>query len=79
MSRLENDLAYCLCEGLVRTEAGSEVPRSARRLCAMVSKRWKDVVDGFGIPNHLVNAPIAGDWTKYNSVDNRGEVVGIEF
>ena len=32
------------------------------------------VVAGFGIPPHLVTAPIAGDWEAYNAYDNRGEL-----
>jgi hypothetical protein len=31
-------------------------------------------VDAFGIPDHLVAAPIAGDWETYNARDNRGEL-----
>ena len=31
-------------------------------------------VDAFGIPDHLVAAPIAADWEAYNAVDNRGEL-----
>jgi acyl-CoA oxidase len=37
------------------------------------------LIDSFSIPDYLVAAPIAADWAKYNSVDNRGEVLGIEF
>ena len=34
------------------------------------------VVEAFGIPDHLVAAPIAGDWERYNRVDNKGELTG---
>lgn len=77
--RLEADLAYCTCEGLISLEAAREVTPTARRLCSMVSENWRDLTDGFGIPNELLHAPIAGDWTKYNSVDNQGEVLGIDY
>jgi len=33
------------------------------------------LIDSFGIPDHLVNAPIAGDWVAFNTTDNRGELV----
>ena len=33
------------------------------------------LVEGFGIPRHLITAPIALDWEKYNTVDNQGEIV----
>ena len=29
---------------------------------------------GFGIPEHLVAAPIAGDWEAFNVRDNNGEI-----
>jgi len=25
---------------------------------------------------HLIAAPIAGDWARYNETDNRGELLG---
>ena len=34
------------------------------------------VIEAFGIPDHLVAAPIAGDWERYNRVDNKGELIG---
>jgi len=33
------------------------------------------LIDSFGIPDHLVNAPIAGDWVAFNTTDNRGELI----
>lgn len=33
------------------------------------------LIDAFGIPDHLVNAPIANDWVAYNTYDNKGELV----
>jgi acyl-CoA oxidase len=79
VSRLEADLGYFLTEGLIDRRAGAAVVPAARRLCADVAPRWQEIIEGFGIPRHLVAAPIAGDWTGYNAVDNKGEVLGIEF
>eukprot|EP01099_Mayorella_cantabrigiensis_P002988 TRINITY_DN2349_c0_g1_i1.p1 TRINITY_DN2349_c0_g1~~TRINITY_DN2349_c0_g1_i1.p1 ORF type:complete len:147 (+),score=39.79 TRINITY_DN2349_c0_g1_i1:638-1078(+) len=33
------------------------------------------LIDAFAIPEHLVNAPIAGDWVAFNTTDNRGELI----
>jgi len=79
LTRLEADLAWFLCEGLVRPEVGAAVPQRARQLCADLAPHWRTLVDGFGIPEYLVAAPIAADWTEYNKVDNRGEVLGVKF
>ena len=36
----------------------------------------QQLVDSFGIPEHLVAAPIAADWEQYNVTDNQGELIG---
>jgi hypothetical protein len=36
----------------------------------------RTLIDCFGIPEHLVAAPIAGDWARYNEADNQGELLG---
>jgi acyl-CoA oxidase len=40
------------------------------KLCQQVGLQATTIVEAFGIPDHLVAAPIAGDWIKYNEVDN---------
>ena len=32
-------------------------------------------MDSFGIPDHLIAAPIAEDWETFNVSDNQGELV----
>lgn len=44
-----------------------------------ISQRRNAQVDAFGIPDHLLATPIAGDWEAYNRVDNRGELLGPAF
>ena len=39
----------------------------------------QSIIDGFGIPAHLIAAPIAADWQAYNRVDNQGELLGPAF
>lgn len=33
------------------------------------------LANSFGIPQHLVAAPIADDWEGYNVTDNQGELI----
>lgn len=73
---LPQDLAWFLTEGLLPLGAGRAVLAATRALCAQLAPRWRLLVDSFGIPEHLVAAPIAGDWAKYNEADNRGELLG---
>jgi hypothetical protein len=37
------------------------------------------LIEGFGIPEWVIQAPAAGNWLQYNSVDNEGEVLGVDF
>jgi acyl-CoA oxidase len=79
LKKLEDDLSWFICEGLLEVSIAHDVPERVREMCARVSGQWDVVVQAFGIPERLVSAPIAGDWTRYNVVDNDGEVRGIEF
>ena len=79
VTRLEADLAYFICEGLISPEVASHVPERARALCSKLSHHWKTIISAFDIPENLIAAPIASDWIQYNLVDNRGEVAGVQF
>lgn len=50
-----------------------------RALCAELAPSSQRIISAFGIPAHLVAAPIAVDWEKYNKVDNQGELIGPAF
>ena len=50
-----------------------------RSSCAELAPNAQGLVDAFGIPEHLVAAPIAADWETYNAVDNHGELLNIAF
>lgn len=57
-------------------QAGKSVPAAVRACCAGLSGVSQALVDALGVPDHLVAAPIAGDWEAFNAVDNDGELVG---
>lgn len=48
-------------------------------LCRELGKEAVSLVDAFGIPDHLLAAPIAADWVDFNRVDNRGELTGSKW
>ena len=52
---------------------------ACRALCGDLAPCSARLVDAFGIPDHLVAAPIATNWERYNEVDNRGELLGQQF
>ena len=75
LSSLEDDLGQILTEGVVTLEQAKRIPDLARGLCHRLAPHAGTLVEGFGIPRHLITAPIALDWEKYNTVDNQGEIV----
>ena len=50
-----------------------------RRLCAELAPHSLTLAEGFGIPSHLLYAPIALDWEEYNQYDNQGELANRSF
>ncbi|KAG2446914.1 hypothetical protein HYH02_008070 [Chlamydomonas schloesseri] len=75
---IETDLPWFIAEGELPAKAGRSVPEAVREAVAELSPAaCSGLVDSFGIPDHLVAAPIAGDWARYNQVDNKGELFGV--
>uniref|UniRef100_A0A7S3QUT3 Acyl-coenzyme A oxidase n=1 Tax=Dunaliella tertiolecta TaxID=3047 RepID=A0A7S3QUT3_DUNTE len=73
---VENDLPWFMAQQLLPPKAGMGVPDCVRELVGRLGPYAQAAAEGFGIPDHLVAAPIAGDWETYNKVDNRGEMMG---
>ena len=79
VSVVKRDLGYFTTSGLMSTGAGAKVGKVAADLCREVAPQALALCDAFGISDKMLNAPIARDWVKYNTVDNKGEVEGLEF
>ncbi|GIL42328.1 hypothetical protein Vafri_343 [Volvox africanus] len=76
---VESDLPWFIGEGELPAKAGRSVPEAVRAAVLELSpSTCEALVDSFGIPDHLVAAPIAGDWARYNLVDNKGELFGAD-
>ena len=39
-----------------------------------LAKHYKVIIDGFGVPEHLITAPIAQDWVKYNQMPSNSKI-----
>jgi len=74
LSRMERDMAALLTHRLLSLDQATAVGDASRSLCAQLSTVANELVDAFGIPDHLVAAPIASDWRAFNETDNQGEV-----
>ena len=79
ISVIKRDLGYFTTSGLLSTRTGAKVGKITADLCREVAPQALALCDAFGISEEMLNAPIARDWVKYNTVDNRGEVEGLEF
>lgn len=60
-------------------QVGRLVPDYVRSLVATVAPHTQQLVAALGVPDGMVEAPIAFDWTLYNTVDNCGELIGPAF
>lgn len=76
---LDADAAWLMTEGLLPVDVARALPDALRALCTRLGPRLPFYVGAFGIPEHLLSAPIAHDWALYNQSDNKGEVLGERF
>ena len=79
ISAVEMDLGYFVTSGLMSAWTGAGVGRVAAELCRDVSSQALALCEAFGFSDEILRAPIASDWIKFNTVDNQGEVIGVEF
>ncbi|XP_068694266.1 uncharacterized protein [Montipora capricornis] len=79
MKVIKSDLGYFTTSGLMSTSTGAHVVKAHADLCREVAPEALALCDAFGISEEVLSAPIARDWIKYNSIDNKGEVSGVEF
>ena len=75
LRRVESDLGWFVGEGLLPPSACKAVPDAVRGAVAALAPAAQRLVDSWGIPEHLVAAPIASDWETYNVTDNQGELL----
>ncbi|EPZ31508.1 Acyl-CoA dehydrogenase/oxidase domain-containing protein [Rozella allomycis CSF55] len=75
LNYLENNLGFYLKEEIVSPSNAKAVCDLSRKLTSKLAKCATQLVDSFGIPSHVLSAPIANDWVKYNESDNQGEII----
>jgi len=76
---VEADLSWFMSSETIPAKIGRMVPDTVRKLVHKVGPQAQVLVGAFGIPDHLVAAPIAADWEQYNRYDNQGELLGEVF
>lgn len=66
LTRVERSLAFFLAAGVLCAKKAAALRLAVNSLCAQLSanqgKTLVRLCDSFGIPDHLMSAPIAHDW-----------------
>lgn len=75
LSHCEKHLSWYITEGVLSTRLAKVIPGLVRELCREVAPEALALVDAFDVPEHMMHAPITGDWEEYNSFDNQGELL----
>jgi acyl-CoA oxidase len=72
--RMEADVGWWVTVGSMPVPTAAVLPDAVRASVKAIAPAVPALVASFGIPPHLIAAPIAGDWEAYNAYDNRGEL-----
>lgn len=75
----EKNLGQLIYSGLMPPRVAAKVSSASTELCREIAPESLALCEAFGLSEKMLSAPIARDWVKYNEVDNRGEIKGLEF
>lgn len=73
------DLGFYMMKGVVNADASKNLTKTRLQLIKEVADLSSFLLDCMNVPKHALYAPIAGDYEKYNSSPNFGEVVGARM
>merc|ERR1711936_363454 len=68
LNSVEKDLSTFLASDLLNSSQAEQVVETSRRLCAELAP------NSLGLPEEMLQSPIASDWVGYNAYDNQGEL-----
>ena len=63
-----------MLENLITSKSAQQIVLESQQLCKKISTRGLNLVEAFGLSAQMLAAPIAGDWIKFNTYDNSGEI-----
>ena len=70
---IQRDLAFYIMNNLISRENASCIEEAISELAEDISTVAEEVAESLGVPNHLLRAPIAEDYIKYNEGTYYGE------
>ena len=71
-------MGWYLLEGLLSPSQAQAITQRSRELCAKLGSQAIELVNGFGVPEHMLSSPIARDWVAFNERDTQGEILNDE-
>lgn len=74
LEKIKRNLSWFMIHKILNEENSKLILNEIKKLCKEIAIVWKDIIDAFGIPEHMLTAPITHNWIDYNKVDNKGEI-----
>ena len=72
---IEKDLGWFCSHEVMTPRPGRRLEEFSQQLCRDIAPHALELCESFGIPDHMLPAPIANDWVGYNAFDNKGELL----
>lgn len=74
VSTIEKDLPTFMEHGLLNPAQAKQLIELSQQLCEDLAPKSLAIVESFGLPEGMLQSPIASDWVAYNAYDNQGEL-----
>ncbi|CAG8527791.1 13907_t:CDS:10 [Acaulospora colombiana] len=72
---IDTNLAWYIMNHLILVESAAKVQPLIREIVADLAPSSIQIVDSLGVDPRVLYAPIASDWSKFNEIDNQGELL----
>lgn len=73
LSLIDLNLGWYITHKLISIESAARVPNLVREIVAKLAPLSIKIVDSLGVSPDVLYAPIAGNWSKFNEIDNKGK------
>ena len=74
VSTIEKDLPTFMENNLLNPAQAKQLIELSQQLCEDMAPKALALVEAFGLPEDMLQSPIASDWVAYNAHDNQGEL-----
>jgi len=76
---IRRDLGFYMVEKAVSRDAADNTTATIHQLCNFLADNIEGLLTSLNVPAHALHTPIAGDWEKYYSAPNYGEIHGSKL